>query len=224
MDYSLKEVAGRIKDLREAKGYTKEELAKLTGVSLEDYLLLEKGETDFSFTFIYKCAKACGVEVVDLLEGRSSTLTSFAITRKGEGLKILKQHGVEYNNLAPKFKEKLAEPFLVKFPYIAEEQNAPIKLNSHNGQEFDIITKGSLKVQVGSHVDVLNEGDSIFYNSLIPHGMIAVSEGGCEFHAIVLNPQDGQVSEEYPESPYTVVKTLEKEEKTQTVADNFVVV
>ena len=91
MDYSLKEVAGRIKDLREAKGYTPAELAKLTGVSVEDYLLLEEGETDFSFTFIYKCAKACDVEVVDLLEGRSTTLTSFAITRKGEGLKILKQ-------------------------------------------------------------------------------------------------------------------------------------
>ena len=197
MDYSLKEVAGRIKGLREAKGYSPEELAKLTGVSLNDYLLLENGETDFSFTFIYKCAKACDVEVVDLLEGRSTTLTSFAITRRGEGLKILKQHGVEYNNLAPKFKDKLAEPFLVKFPYIPEEQNAPIKLNSHNGQEFDVIVKGSLKVQVGSHVDILHEGDSIFYNSLIPHGMIAVSEGGCEFHAVVLNPQDGLVSEEY---------------------------
>ena len=76
MDYNLKEVAGRIKDLREAKGYTAEELAKLTGVSVEDYKVLEQGETDFSFTFIYKCAKACGVEVVDLLEGTSTTLTS----------------------------------------------------------------------------------------------------------------------------------------------------
>ena len=222
MDYSLKEVAGRIKDLREAKGYTPEQLAKLTGVSVEDYTLLEKGETDFSFTFIYKCAKACGVEVVDLLEGRSTTLTSFAITRRGEGLKILKQHGVEYNNLAPKFKEKLAEPFLVKFPYLPEEQNAPIKLNSHNGQEFDVIVKGSLKVQVSNHVDVLHEGDSIFYNSLIPHGMIAVSEGGCEFHAVVLNPQDGQVTEEYPEAPYEAVKAVEKEASAETVADNFI--
>ena len=91
MDYSLREVAGRIKDLREAKGYSQEELAKLTGVSLEEYKVLEQGETDFSFTFIYKCAKACGVEVVDLLEGRSSTLTSFTITRKGGGMKILKK-------------------------------------------------------------------------------------------------------------------------------------
>ena len=223
MDYSLKEVAGRIKDLREAKGYTPEELAKLTGVSVEDYLLLEQGETDFSFTFIYKCAKACDVEVVDLLEGRSTTLTSFAITRRGEGLKILKQHGVEYNNLAPKFKDKLAEPFLVKFPYIPEEQNAPMKLNSHNGQEFDVIVRGSLKVQVGNHVDILHEGDSIFYNSLIPHGMIAVSEGGCDFHAVVLNPQDGLVSEEYPEAPVvTAPKAAVQESAPETVADNFI--
>ena len=222
MDYSLKEVAGRIKDLREAKGYTQEELAKLTGVSPEDYRVLEMGETDFSFTFIYKCAKACDVEVVDLLEGTSSTLTSFAITRKGEGLKIAKKHGVEYNNLAPKFKEKLAEPFLVKFPYLEEEQNAPMQLNSHNGQEFDVIVKGSLKVQVGNHVDVLNEGDSIFYNSLIPHGMIAVSEGGCEFHAVVLNPHDGTVSEQYPEAPVFSEKFVAKKEKSDTVADKFI--
>ena len=223
MDYNLKEVAGRIKDLRESTGYSQDELAKLTGVSLEDYKILEQGETDFSFTFIYKCAKACGVEVVDILEGRSSTLTSFAITRKGEGLKIVKKKGFVYNNLAPKFKDKLAEPFLVKFPYLEEEQNAPIKLSSHNGQEFDVIVKGSLKVQVGNHVDILNEGDSIFYNSLIPHGMIAVSEGGCEFHAVVLNPQNGQFSEEYPETPYVSTKSVSAEKNSKTtVADNFI--
>ena len=222
MDYSLKDIAERIKDLREAKGYTQEELAKLTGVSTEEYKVLEMGETDFSFTFIYKCAKACDVEVVDLLEGTSTTLTSFAITRKGEGLKIVKKHGVEYNNLAPKFKEKLAEPFLVKFPYLEEEQNSPMQLNSHNGQEFDVIVKGSLKVQIGNHVDVLHEGDAIFYNSLIPHGMVAVSEGGCEFHAVVLNPQDGTVSEEYPEAPMLSEKVVIEKKKTETVADNFI--
>ena len=223
MEYNLREVAGRIKDLREATGYSQEEMAKITGVSIADYRVLEAGESDFSFTFIYKFAKTCGVEVVDLLEGRSSTLTSFAITRKGEGLKIVKKKGFVYNNLAPKFKDKLAEPFLVKFPYLEEEQNAPIKLNSHNGQEFDVIVKGSLKVQVGNHVDILNEGDSIFYNSLIPHGMIAVSEGGCEFHAVVLNPQDGQVSEAYPEAPFIAAKAAAAAElKPKTVADKFV--
>ncbi|MBR5479651.1 MAG: AMP-binding protein [Clostridia bacterium] len=221
MDYNLKDVAGRIKGLREAKGYTPEELARLTGVTLADYKLLEAGESDFSFTFIYKCAKACDVEVIDILEGTSSTLSSFEVTRRGEGLKMLKKQGMVYNNLAPKFKGKLAEPFLVKFPYIAEEQNEPIKLSSHNGQEFDVIVKGSLKVQVGNHVEVLNEGDSIFYNSIIPHGMIAVSEGGCEFHAVVLNPKDGHFSDEYPEAPFVVSKAGEKVAET-TVADAFI--
>ncbi len=223
MEFNLKEVARRIRDLREATGYSQEELARLTGVSAEDYRVLEAGETDFTFTFIYKCAKACGVEVSDILEGTSATLTSFAITRRGEGLKIVKKHGYVYNNLAPKFKDKLAEPFLVKFPYREEEQNMPIKLSSHNGQEFDVIVKGSLKVQVGGHVEVLNEGDSIFYNSLIPHGMIAASEGGCEFHAVVLNPQDGQVSEEYPEAPYVAAKAAAEKSCVASVADDFVV-
>ena len=223
MEYNLKEVAERIKDLREAKGYSQEELAKLTGVSLEDYKVLEQGETDFSFTFIYKCAKACNVEVVDILEGTSSTLTTYSITRKGEGLKIIKKHGFVYNNLAPKFKDKLAEPFLVKAPYLAEEQNAPIKLNSHKGQEFDVIVKGSLKVQVGNHIEILNEGDSIFYNSIVPHGMIAISEEGCEFHAVVLNPQDGQVSEEYPEAPFMAAKAAAVSKvAVSTVADKFI--
>ena len=222
MEMNLLEIGRRIKDLREATGYTQAELAKLTGVSLEQYILLEQGESDFSFTFIYKCAKACNVEVVDIIEGTSTTLTSFAITRKGEGLEIIKKSAGVYYNLAPKFKDKLAEPFLVKLPYIAEEQNAPIKLNSHNGQEFDVIVKGSLKVQVGGHISVLNEGDSIFYNSIIPHGMIAVSEGGCEFHAVVLNPQDGDFAESYPEAPFIEAKTEKAEANQKTVADNFI--
>lgn len=70
MDYSLKDVARRIKELREATGYTQHELAKLTGVTTEDYKVLEKGETDFSFTFIYKCAKAWCRSMADIRRPR----------------------------------------------------------------------------------------------------------------------------------------------------------
>ncbi|MBQ7097220.1 MAG: AMP-binding protein [Clostridia bacterium] len=220
MDYNLKEVAQRIKDLREAKGYTPAELARLTDVSLEDYLVLEQGETDFSFTFIYKCAKACNVEVIDILEGTSSTLTSYAVTRKGEGAKIVRKKGFVYNNLAPKFKNKLAEPFLVEAPFLVEEQTAPIKLSSHKGQEIDIIVSGTLKVQVGSHIEVLNEGDSIFYDSSTPHGMIATSPEGCVFNAIVLNP----TGEDFFNDTNEVAQEIKPltYEKTSTVADNFI--
>jgi len=220
MDYNLKEVAQRIKELREAKGYTPAELAKLTDVSLDDYLVLEQGETDFSFTFIYKCAKACNVEVIDILEGTSSTLTSYAVTRKGEGAKIVRKKGFVYNNLAPKFKNKLAEPFLVEAPFLAEEQAAPIKLSSHKGQEIDIIVSGTLKVQVGSHIEILNEGDSIFYDSATPHGMIATSPDGCVFNAIVLNPTGEDFYNDTNEVA-TSIEPITRETKA-TVADNFI--
>lgn len=220
MDFKLKEVAERLKDLREAKGFTKEELAKLTGVSINDYEILESGETDFSFTFIYKFAKACGVEVVDIVEGTSPTLSAYEITRHGEGMNIVRSKGFVYSNLAPRFKNKMAEPFLVKAPYIEEEQNAPIKLATHKGQEFDVIVKGSLKVQVGEHIEILNEGDSIFYDSTIPHGMIAVSKEGCDFTAVVFNPDKGYV---LPGSGEAEEETsVASHAKYATVADEFI--
>ena len=218
----LMEIASRIKEMREIMGWSTVEMAEKTEVSKEQYIIFESAEADIPFSFIHKCALAFDVELTELLEGHSARLSSYTVTRKGRGQKTAKEDGIDIANLAPKFKDKLAEPFLVKFPYLEEEQNQPIKLNTHNGQEFDVIVKGSLKVQVGNHVDVLHEGDSIFYNSLIPHGMVAVSEGGCEFHAVVLNPHEGTVSEEYPEAPMIAAKVAAKKKKTETVADKFI--
>ena len=76
------------------------------------------------------------------------------------------------------FKKKLAEPYYVTYEYSEELQNKPIHLTKHSGQEFDFILSGRLKVQVGEHIEVLNEGDSIYYNSSSPHGMIAVDGRG----------------------------------------------
>ena len=75
--------------------------------------------------------------------------------------------------MAPLFKNKTAEPFFVTMPYEEAQQKVAIKLSTHVGQELDIILKGAMKVQVGNHIEVLHEGDSIYYNSATPHGMIA---------------------------------------------------
>ncbi len=66
-----------------------------------------------------------------------------------------------------------------------------IKLSTHVGQELDIILKGAMKVQVGNHVEILHEGDSIYYNSATPHGMIAAEGAECQFYAIVMKGSEG---------------------------------
>ncbi|MBQ6540634.1 MAG: AMP-binding protein, partial [Oscillospiraceae bacterium] len=121
-------------------------------------------------------------------EGASPKLSHFTLTRKGAGQRIEKAHGMVYYNLAPMFKRRHSEPLLVRAEYSEERQYQDIPLTTHEGQECDIIISGSLKVQVGEHTEILNEGDSIYYDSSTPHGMIAVGGEDCMFYAIVLNP------------------------------------
>lgn len=187
MNYHVKEIAERIRALREILDISTEEMAKATEISHEDYLKYESGDVDMSIAFMYNCAKHLGVEVTDILEGNSPTLSSFTITRAGKGLKTSKSSDFEYTHLAPLFKNKKVEPFLVTAYYKEDEQNKPIHLNYHNGQEVDIIKSGYLKMQVGDHVEIACAGDVLYYDSSTPHGMIATGGADCEFYAIVIN-------------------------------------
>ena len=190
MNNQLMEVAFRIKEMREVCGFSVEEMAEKTDITAEQYCEYEKGTADFPFSFIHKCAKAFGIGKTDLLEGKSSNLSSYTVTRKGEGKITSKEDGIEINNLAPLFKNKLAEPYLAKYEYREELQNKPIHTITHGGQEFDIVLSGKLKVRVGNHTEVLEEGDSIYYKSSTPHGMIAVDGQDCTFLAVVISEDE----------------------------------
>jgi acetyl-CoA synthetase len=195
VDQQLKEIAFRIRELREIAGYSQEEMARKTEVSPELYRRYELGELDFPFTFIHKCALEMGVEITDIMEGRSAHLSGYTVTRAGQGMMTAKETGLEIRQLAPMFKNKIAEPYYVRYEFDEKQQSRPIHLTRHSGQEFDLILSGALKVQVGEHTEVLREGDSIYYDSSKPHGMIAVEGRDCLFLAVVL-PGEETVQEE----------------------------
>ena len=182
----LAEVALRIREMRNVMGYSTLDMAVKTDVTEEDYCLYESGTTDIPFSFIHKCALIFNVELTELLEGQGANLSSYTVTRKGAGQSTAKEDGIDIKNLAPKFRDKIAQPYWVRYEYSSAQQNKPIHLSTHSGQEFDLVLSGSLKVQIGEHTEVLNEGDSIYYNSSTPHGMIAVGGQDCVFCAVVL--------------------------------------
>lgn len=186
MEKTIKEIADRIRGLRELMEITPEEMAEITDVKIEEYLKLENGELDFSFTFIYKCAERFGIDMIDILKGTSPKLSSYSIIRKNDGLPISRREGFTYLHKAPFFKNKAAEPFYVRAPYSKEAEIGEIHLNSHEGQEIDIVLKGSLKIRVADNVEMLYEGDIIYYDSGQGHGMVATGGEDCEFLAIVL--------------------------------------
>lgn len=191
MEPKFAEIAQRIRVLRDIAGYSVEEMAAAGEVTPEEYLALESGSNDYSFTFLYRCAEKFGVDIIELLTGENPHLTSYTIVRKGQGLPIRRREQFAYYHRAAVFKDKLAEPFVVIAPYLEEEQHRPIVRHSHEGQEFDYILEGTLRFAFEDHVEDLNEGDSVYYDSGRQHGMITVGGNPCKFLAIVMKEPDG---------------------------------
>lgn len=192
MEPNIAEVAGRIRSLREDLELTMQEMAEATGVTVAEYAEMEGGSTDLSFTFLYRCAEKFGVDIIELLTGENPHLTGYSIVRRGHGLSIKRRAGFEYLHLAPNFKDKLAEPFIVTAPYVAEEQDKPISLSRHVGQEFNYIVSGKLRFAYEDHVEELEAGDALLYDSGRRHGMIATGGEPCTFLAIVLKDTDAE--------------------------------
>ena len=198
LDFKIKEMAGRIRALREIEGLEPAQMALKTGVSVEEYTRCESGEADLNFAFIYRCALALNVNVTEIIEGEAPKLRSYTVTRAGAGQEIANAHGMTYYNMAYAFQNRIAEPLYVRSAYSEEAQGQDIELTTHAGQELDIVVEGRLMVQVGEHTEVLGPGDTIYYDSDTPHGMIAVGGQDCVFYAIVLNPTGEPIPELMP--------------------------
>jgi len=224
LETRLKEIAGRIRELREIEGLTAEQMARETDVSVGEYLACEAGESDLTFAFLYRCALALNVDITDIIEGASPTLTTYTITRNGAGQRIERAHGMIYYNLAPAFKHRTTEPLRVTAIYDPEAEQKEIEVTTHVGQECDIVLKGTLKIRIGDHTEILHEGDTIYYDSSTPHGMIAVGGQDCIFYAIVINPPEGFVSNEAvaPAKQEIIAAPSAKKPETSRIWENYI--
>ena len=212
MDLKIKQIASRIKELRLVTGFSVEEMASRTGMSAYEYEQCEAGNRNLSVAFLYHCTLSFGVDMGDLLEGKSPKLRSYALTRRGEGQRIEEAHNMVGYNLASGFRNRIALPLYMELNYHSGAENEKIELVTHEGQECDIVISGQMKIQIGAHTEILNPGDTIYYDSGTPHGMVAVGGEDCTFYAIVLRNQAARVGED---SAATSVATKRREEDTQ---------
>ncbi|MBQ0031801.1 MAG: AMP-binding protein, partial [bacterium] len=187
----LKEMAARIREMREIIGYTVAHMAELTGVTVEEYTDVEAGKVDPTFNFLHQCAIAFGVDINSLLEGHSAHLSGYMVTRAGQGPVTAKEPYMEIRNQAAMFQNRLGTPYWVTYKFDPKLLEQPIHTTTHAGQEFDIVLKGAMKIRVGDHVETLQTGDSIYYKSSTPHGMIAADERGLTFLAMVMAGPEG---------------------------------
>ncbi|MCL2698429.1 MAG: cupin domain-containing protein [Oscillospiraceae bacterium] len=186
MNYEIKDVSARLKATREYLDISVENMAEKTKTPIKDYIILESGEQDFSLSFLNECAIALGVELIELLTGAEPRLQKYSVVKKGKGLPIDRRIGFTYQHMAYLFKHKMVEPLVVTAPFSEAEQLEPVHLSSHAGQELNYIISGKLKFTIGTHTEILEEGDCVFFDSSVQHGMTAYGGNDCEFLAVLI--------------------------------------
>jgi len=184
MQDKIRQVAERIRELRQICGQETAHVAVSLGIAPELYASYESGGTDIPVGVLYQLAQQFGVELSTLILGEEPRLHTYALTRAGRGATVNRRQDYQYESLASNFLHKKAEPFLVTVQ--PEPEGAPDHLNSHPGQEFNYVLEGTLRVVIGSHELVLNQGDSLFFDSGVPHGMKALDGVPARFLAVIL--------------------------------------
>ena len=162
----LKELAARIRELREVCGYTQEELAKEIYVDPETYKKYEECAEDVPISVIYSIAKKFGVDFSEIMTGTGAKLRTYQVVRAGQGQPADRYPGYRFQNLAFHFTNKIMQPFLVTL----DPSDKPAALVQHGGEEFNLVIKGSIVVVFDDQEIVLHEGDSIYFNPTHPHG------------------------------------------------------
>ncbi len=180
----IKQIAMRIRELREIAGISIEAMAQEFNISLELYELYESGEADIPVSFLYQVANRFNVELTAILSGGEPRLRIYSLVRKGKGLSVERRKEYKYQSLAYNFANKKAEPFLVTVEPNSHEE--PIHLNSHPGQEFNYVLEGTLEIVLHNFEFILHEGDSLFFDSNYKHGMKALHGKPAKFLAIIL--------------------------------------
>jgi quercetin dioxygenase-like cupin family protein/DNA-binding XRE family transcriptional regulator len=184
MTEQIKQIAERIKEIREISGTSAETLAGRLGISPETYHDFENGLTDIPVGIIFNISEIFNVEMSVLLGGDNPKLRIYGVVRNGKGLKLERRKQYRYESLAYNFIHKKAEPFMVTVN--PGPENSMMEFNSHPGQEFNYVIKGTMKTIIDGHEIILNEGDSIFFNSGYKHAMKAMNDEEVKFLAIVL--------------------------------------
>jgi transcriptional regulator with XRE-family HTH domain len=183
MKDDVKEIAARVRVLREIEEISAEALAKELGFDPAEYTAWEAGKKDFPVGSLVEIAARYKVDLSELISGAASKLKTFCVTRAGQAPEVSRRPMYGYWNLAYNFHRKKAEPFLVEAA--AETESKPISLNTHPGQEFDYVLEGRLLISISGHDIELGPGDCVYYDSSEPHGMKALSGKPARFLAFV---------------------------------------
>ncbi len=179
-EFDAKELGFRIRFLRESLGIEEVDLAKELGLPTETYLEYEKDGKNIPISIIYELSRKFKVDFNEILTGTEAKLNTYHIVRHKQGRQIERYPGYNFQDLAFRYSNKLMQPLLVNLL----PSDEPTTLVSHKGQEFNMVLEGKIKLIFDQKELILEQGDSIYFNPLHPHGQRAV-DGPSTFLTVI---------------------------------------
>lgn len=180
-DYN-KNIGQRIKELRELSDIEIKTIVNDLDIDEKIYNQYENGEIDIPASFIYEISHYLGVDMTLLLTGEETRMNIFDVTRANKSMKIERKQEYKYENLCLNLMHKKAEMFIVT----VDPKDKKPSLNTHPGQEFNYILEGSVKLYIHNHEIILNEGDSIMFDSTHRHAISALNNKKAKFLAVLI--------------------------------------
>lgn len=184
MNEQIKQIAERLRGLREVLEVTPEEVAVSCQMPVEEYLEMESGDKDISVSALQQIARKYGVSLDVLMFGEEPKMSSYFLTRKGTGVSVERTKAYKYESLASGFRRRMADPFIVTVE--PKPEGTPVHFNTHEGQEFNLVIEGRLLLNINGKELILNEGDSLYFDSTQPHGMVAMDGKTVKFLAVIM--------------------------------------
>lgn len=183
MEEQIRLIAERLRGLREVLDISVADAAATCSIEEEKYREYETGEVDIPVSVLHNMSHKYGVELTVLLTGEDPRMHHYSLTRKSKGVEVERRKEYKYQSIGDSFINRKVEPFLVTVE--PKEEQSEISLNTHPGQEFNYVLEGSMKLNFDGKEMILNEGDSIYFDSGFPHGMQAMNNRKCVFLAII---------------------------------------
>lgn len=186
-------VGHKIKGIRESKNISIEEVSERSGLSVEQITSIENDQHLPSLGPLIKVARALGVRLGTFMDDNDDLgpVVCRAADREKEssisfsnGATDARKHMV-YHSLALKKSGRHMEPFFID---IQPSEEKEFTLSAHEGEEFIFVMKGQIEIEYGKEKYVLNEGDSIYYDSIVKHHVHGAPGEPAQILALVYIP------------------------------------
>ena len=190
MDTS-KIVGEKIKSLRESQSISMEELAQRSGLAIEQIERIENNIDLPSLAPLIKIARVLGVRLGTFLDDQDEN--GPVVCRKSEAKDsisfsnnaIHSRKHMEYHSLSKSKADRHMEPFIID---VAATDDSDFVLSSHEGEEFIMVMQGTMEICYGKNTYLLEEGDSIYYDSIVPHHVHAYQGQAAKILAVSTPP------------------------------------